>query len=97
MLFELIRHNSCEGDLQIDHFEVRLREDALFLEMLVDQSPHSMQFKSASGEGIYKVQMRWRHQEALLKRGRDRKKIAQISGLIEEEKRTLDQRTQSFN
>ena len=54
IIFEFIRHNSTEGDLQIDHFELRPREDALFLDMLVDQSPHSFQFKSSS-ESIYKV------------------------------------------
>jgi hypothetical protein len=68
---------------------LRPLEDALFLDLLVDQSPHSLPFKS-SEDSIYKVQIRWRHQESLLKKGRDRKKIAQISGMMEAERKLLE-------
>ncbi len=95
LTFEFFRHNSTEGDIQIDHFEVRPREDPLFLELLIDQSPHSLSLKSA-GESIFKLQVRWRHQEALLKKSRDLKKIAQISGLIDIERKLLDSRNEAF-
>ena len=44
LLFEVFRHNSCEGDLPIDSFEVKLNEDPDFFQQLADQNNHFLLF-----------------------------------------------------
>jgi hypothetical protein len=44
--FEIFRHNSCEGALQLDFFEVKLREDPILFELLSDHKFHHLTYNS---------------------------------------------------
>jgi hypothetical protein len=46
LLFEIFRHNSSEGDIQLDYFEVKLNEDPSFFELLSDQSSKNVTYYS---------------------------------------------------
>ncbi len=46
-MFEVFRHNSCEGDLQLDAFEVKLQEDPGLFKLLADQNNHFLTYSSA--------------------------------------------------
>ena len=46
LIFEIFRHNSCEGALQLDIFEIKLREEPMFLDLLSDQQFHYLQYNS---------------------------------------------------
>jgi hypothetical protein len=46
LIFEVFRHNSCEGALQLDFFDVKLREDPMFFDLLSDQKFHHLTYNS---------------------------------------------------
>ena len=46
LTFEVFHHNSCEGALQLDYFDIKLREDPTFFELLSDQKFHYITFNS---------------------------------------------------
>ena len=46
LTFEVFHHNSCEGALQLDYFDIKLREDPTFFELLSDQNFHHFTYNS---------------------------------------------------
>ena len=48
LTFEVFRNNSCEGALQLDFFNIKLREDPMFFELLSDQKFHHFTYNSTS-------------------------------------------------
>ncbi|CDW81047.1 UNKNOWN [Stylonychia lemnae] len=92
LLFEIFRHNSSEGDLQIDQFELIIQE---YIEKLKDQSSKSMLITSDNENG-FKVMMKWRYEDSGIKLQILKKKIQQLKEIVQKDSRELKQFKESY-
>ena len=61
LAFDIMRQNSCEGNIKIDSFVIRMNEEASFFEKLRDQANHFMTFQSSLSPAL----MAGRHMQSM--------------------------------